>query len=267
MQLFCNSLMRQGGYCMTKLIKGNEDVNQANFLSWQKDALNAFSDKMKDREHLFPCIPATQSFSMGHLRYGFVGHPQNDQTSLELASLLKEFTINCKDYGKYTTLIIFFDTPQDLINNSSVEDFELLFWKQLNNLNELDEMDWPTHIPKDPSDHTWEYCFHGEQYFMYCATPKHEKRNSRNFPYMMMAITPRWVLQEFNKNEKYARKIKEQIRRRIDKYDDISIHSALNSYGNADNHEWKQYFLRDNDDTGLPQCPFLKSLMEKENKN
>ncbi|MFP3727792.1 YqcI/YcgG family protein, partial [Priestia filamentosa] len=106
---------------MTKLIQGNKDVSDANLLPWQEDALNAFSDKMKDKEHLFPCIPATQSFSMGHLRYGFVGHPKNYQTSLELASLLKEFTINCKKYGKYTTLIIFFDTPEHLIESSSVE--------------------------------------------------------------------------------------------------------------------------------------------------
>lgn len=63
---------------MTELIEGNKDACQINLSPWQKDALNAFSNKMKDKEHLFPCIPATQSFSLGHLRYGFVGHPQND---------------------------------------------------------------------------------------------------------------------------------------------------------------------------------------------
>lgn len=141
--------MMQGGYRMTNLIKGIEAAAQACLLPWQKDALNAFSNKMKDKEHLFPCIPA----SLGHLRYGFVGQPQYDQTSLELANLLKEFTINCRDYGKYTTLIVFFDTPQDLINNSSVEDFELLFWEQLNKLHDLDEKDWPIHISQNPSEH------------------------------------------------------------------------------------------------------------------
>jgi len=73
---------------------------------------------MKDRKYLFPCIPATQSFSLGHLRYGFVGHPESNQTSIELAGLLKEFTINCKDYGKYTTLIIFFETPRSMNGNT-----------------------------------------------------------------------------------------------------------------------------------------------------
>ncbi|MGA6840494.1 hypothetical protein [Priestia megaterium] len=57
------------------LFKDIEKVNQTHLLPWQNDALRAFSAKMKDREYLFPCIPATQSFSLGHLRYGFIGHP------------------------------------------------------------------------------------------------------------------------------------------------------------------------------------------------
>jgi FPC/CPF motif-containing protein YcgG len=135
---------------MMKLFKDIEKINQTHLLTWQNDALRAFSTKMKDREYLFPYIPATQSFSLGHLRYGFVGHPESNKTSIELAGLLKEFTINCKDYGKYTTLIIFFETPQNLITNSTVEDFELLFWNQLSNLNKLDEKDWPVIFLKTP---------------------------------------------------------------------------------------------------------------------
>ncbi|WP_367049325.1 hypothetical protein [Priestia megaterium] len=30
-----------------------------------------------------------------------------------------------------------------------------------------------------------------------------------------------------------------------------------------DNYEWKQYFLRD-DDTELPKCLFLRSMIDKE---
>lgn len=100
---------------------------------------------------------------------------------------------------------------------------------------------------------------------MYCATPKHEERKSRYFPYMMMAITPRWVLQKFNETERYAKKIKDQVRERIKKYDNAPVHSVLNSYGKIDNHEWKQYFLRD-DDSELPKCPFLRGLINKENQ-
>lgn len=77
---------------------------------------------------------------------------------------------------------------------------------------------------------------------MYCATPAHKNRMSRHFDVMMLAITPRWVLQEFNKTPSYARRIKAQVRERLAKYDSISIHPDLNTYGAEDNFEWRQYF-------------------------
>lgn len=78
----------------------------------------------------------------------------------------------------------------------------------------------------------------------------------------MLAITPRWVLQEFNKHEILAKSIKSQIRNRLENYDSIEIHTDLNSYENSDNYKWRQYFLRD-DETSLSHCLFQQIL----NKN
>jgi FPC/CPF motif-containing protein YcgG len=75
----------------------------------------------------------------------------------------------------------------------------------------------------------------------------------------MLAITPRWVLENFNASPTFAKKIKERIRKRLVNYDNIDIHPDLNSYGNENNYEWKQYYLRD-DDTALSKCPFHKLL-------
>jgi uncharacterized protein len=94
---------------------------------------------------------------------------------------------------------------------------------------------------------------------MYCATPAHTNRRSRHFDTMMLAITPRWVLQAFNKSEIRAKKIKDSIRKRLKNYDAIDVHRDLNRYGADDNYEWKQYFLRD-DDTALTRCPFHRLL-------
>ncbi len=46
-----------------------------------------------------------------------------------------------------------------------------MYWSLLNTTSCLDEMEWPTHIPNDPMENTWEFCFHNESYFVYCATP------------------------------------------------------------------------------------------------
>lgn len=226
---------------------------------WEKNTLEKFSAKMSDKERPFPCIPATIGFSMNHLRYGFVGDPRENPTIFELAELLCDFTEVSRRLGKYTSLIVFYNIAQDMKDTYSVEQFEQLFWQQLSELSAVDVIEWPEDIPIDPHDSIWEFCFHGEKYFMYCATPAHKNRRSRHFDTMMLAITPRWVLQEFNKSQTYAKNIKKQVRKRLTIYDSILVHPALNSYGADDNFEWKQYFIRD-DHTQLSTCPYHKLL-------
>jgi uncharacterized protein len=231
--------------------------NREDHSCWEQTAFVRFEEKMTDKSSPFPCIPATIGFSTNQLRYGFVGDPSEESTLFELASILKQYTEVSRKLGKYTSLIIFYKLTAEMKATYTVEQYEQLFWNHLSNLTALDEKEWPEGIKTDPHDSLWEFCFHGEKYFIFCATPAHSMRKSRHFPTMMLAITPRWVLKEFNSVEAYAPKIKKQIRNRLSKYDSISIHPALNSYGDQDNFEWKQYYLRD-DHTTLSKCPFHK---------
>jgi uncharacterized protein len=229
--------------------------NELNF--WEKAILGKFTERLENKGSPFPCIPATIGHSLDHFSYGFVSDPRKNESFGELAALLKEYTETSRHLGNFTSLIIFFETPAEMGKKYSVEDYEQLFWKQLNGLLQLDAQDWPKHIPVEPANPDWEFCFHGEQYFMYCATPAHKNRQSRYFPCFMLAITPRWVLTQFNSSPATARKIKAQIRKRLENYDSCPIHPDLNSYGKEDNFEWKQYFLREDEST-LRECPFHK---------
>lgn len=237
---------------------------------WQKEAFEAFEAKMNDTYKPFPCIPAVIGFTKNELRYGFVGDPREESSSLELGEMLTSYSEQYRSFGNYTSLIIFFKTPEELRNSYNAEQFEQLFWHQLSSLATLDNMEWPKHIPEDPHHSLWEFCFHGEQYFMYCATPAHKNRQSRYFPNMMFAITPRRVLQEFNKKPTFAERMKIKIRERLGNYDKTGIHPSLNTYGEIDNLEWKQYFLRDDESVPI-KCPYhrvLKALriQEKDKK-
>jgi uncharacterized protein len=243
----------------------NDPSTHNQLQEWEKYAIEKFSEKMKDKEHPFPCIPATQGFALNHLRYGFLGDPRKESSITELAHLLSEFTNHSKEYGNYTSLIVFFETPMDIKKTYTVEQFEQIFWEHLSGLARVDQVDWPEHIPTDPQNPLWEFCYHGEQYFMYCATPSHQNRKSRHFNVYMLAITPRWVLTEFGKSEDYAKKIRKQVRKRLEKYDTIDIHPDLNTYGKEDNYEWKQYFLHD-DESALSKCPFHRMMKEQQNK-
>jgi uncharacterized protein len=244
----------------------NEPSNKNQLRQWERLALEKFETKMKDKEHPFPCIPATQGFTLNHLRYGFLGDPRKDSSIMDLAQLLSTYTNLSKEYGPYTSLIVFFETPYDIKTTYSVEQFEQIFWKHLSGLAEVDQVSWPSHIPTNPHNPLWEFCYHGEQYFMYCATPSHQNRKSRHFDVYMLAITPRWVLTEFGKSEYYAKKIRTQVRKRLEHYDSIAIHPDLNTYGKEDNFEWKQYFLHD-DETALSKCPFHRMMKDQDNNS
>jgi uncharacterized protein len=245
-------------YLITK-----ENIHHVELEAWKKDAINKFDERMRDKERPFPCIPATLGYRLNRICFGFVSNHEKSITSEELAVLLKDYSSIYRSIGTYTSLIIFYEPSLESAGNPSVEQYEQLFWKQLIQLSKLDEVEWPCHIPANPMQSTWEFCFHGEQYFMYCATPSHINRNSRHFPYFMLAITPRWVLEKFTSSPLHAQKIKAKIRDRLTNYDSISIHPDLNTYGQKDNYEWKQYFLRD-DETTLSKCPFLKKSREQE---
>jgi FPC/CPF motif-containing protein YcgG len=234
----------------------NESIRQIPLESWKKDALDKFEEKMTNQHRPFPCIPATIGHQLNRFRYAFISKLDSSSSVEEFAEILKAYAESYRKIGAFTSLIIFYEPTQE---QYSVEQYEQFFWTQLNQVCEMDDVKWPSHIPTNPHDPLWEFCFHGEQLFVYCATPSHENRLSRYFPYFLIAVTPRSVLENFYSSTSRSLKIKEKIRERLADYDTIPIHPDLNSYGQNDNFEWKQYFLHD-DDTTLSKCPFHKYL-------
>lgn len=224
---------------------------------WQQSAYTDFAATVEDEANAFPCIPARTGFLSNHLRYSFIGDPREEQSIKTLAQCLKEYGKCSQTFGKYTTLAIFFKTPDDMLENFDVEDYRKLFWLVLNNLTKFDDCDWPEEIPTDPLHHEWEFCFNGQPYFISCATPAHKLRKSRHFSTLLMAFQPRWIFDEINDSTVLGRKLKNLIRQRISDYDAIPAHPDLKWYGQEDSYEWRQYFL--SDDHGSPsKCPFLR---------
>ncbi|WP_053365905.1 YqcI/YcgG family protein [Bacillus sp. FJAT-27245] len=236
-----------------------EEVARLEMEPWKKDAVQKFSVKMRDKDKPFPCIPATIAHRMGHIRFSFLPNPEVPDSVALLARALDEYAKNYRKFGNYTSLVLFYkDTNNE---PRSVEQYEQLFWAQLNECVRLDATQWPAHIPVDAGNPLWEFCFKGEPLFVYCGTPAHVNRQSRHFPYLMLAITPRSVLVEFNSSKARSAKIKDDIRNRLAAYDQAPIHPDLNTYGHNDNFEWKQYFLRD-DGSSLGSCPFHHFLIK-----
>lgn len=224
---------------------------------WQQTAYTSFSSMLADDDNTFPCVPARHGFLSNHLRFNFIGDPRELSSINDLANSLRIFGKCSRDAGKNTSLAIFLETPEDMIKNYNWEDYRKLFWSILNKLTTFDEKDWPEDIPTDPSHHKWEFCFDGEPYFVFCATPAHSLRKSRHFPSLFIAFQPRWVFEEINNSTDFGRKMKKLIRKRLVAYDGIPGHPDLKWYGQEDNHEWKQYFLSD-DASSTSKCPFMR---------
>ncbi|MEI5906940.1 YqcI/YcgG family protein [Bacillus spongiae] len=231
------------------------EQNMEKLTNWQQSAYNHFSEIMCDELHHYPCIPGKQAFDKGTLRFGFAQDPRSNTASEELADLLKQYGEISRDTGKYASLVVFFNSENIPEQNDGIEMYQQIFWSVLNRVHELDETSWPEGIAKDPYDHTWEFCFDGEPYFAFCATPAHRVRQSRHFPYFLIAFQPRWVFDDINSSTVFGKKLKKVIRERLIEYDEAEPHPSLKWYGQEDNYEWKQYFLTD-DDSSPSKCPF-----------
>ncbi|MFC9709621.1 YqcI/YcgG family protein [Paenibacillus sp. NPDC056933] len=242
---------------MSLLFSSSDMENEEVHLEvWKRDAYRLFSAKMSNREARFPCIPATKAFALGHLRYGFVASPGSESAGRTLSNIIKEYGQSSRSFGQYSSLVVFFEKEQEILD---VRRYEELFWGLLSQMRSLDDKSWPEGIPEDPEQPMWEFCFSDERYFVYCGTPAHTSRQSRYFPYFMLAMTPRWVLDIWNAQPQKAAAIAPKIRERLAAYDTVPAHPELKQYGAQGNLEYKQYFLRD-DDTSLSPCPFLRSL-------
>jgi uncharacterized protein len=224
---------------------------------WQQIAYRSFSSMVADDENTYPCIPARHGFLSNNLRFSFIGDPREDCSIKELADSLREYGKCSRHTGKYASLAVFFETPEDMLEDYDVENYRQLFWSVLNKVTTFDEMEWPEDIPTDPAHNKWEFCFNGEPYFCFCATPAHKIRKSRHFPSLLIAFQPRWVFEEMNDSTAFGRKMKKLIRKRIVEYDGIAGHPDLKWYGQEDNYEWKQYFISD-DESSPSKCPFMR---------
>ena len=143
-----------------------------------RKAITKLTEKMTDRYAKFPCIPAVQGHALNHFRYGFIHQGESQVAAEQLVARVRAriqglwalyFTCRHDRYGAW----------RDSLEGTQY--YERLFWL-LSRTTEYDTEPWPADLPEEPTDHLWEFCFAGEPYFVYCATPAHELRQSRSFP-------------------------------------------------------------------------------------
>nr|CTQ90771.1 hypothetical protein [Kibdelosporangium sp. MJ126-NF4] len=193
----------------------------------------------------------------GTLRFGFVEDMGDEASWGPLVDILTTYIDGYKQLGKDTSLIVFF-RPHD--ETHAITHYRERFWSVLRYLHERDPEPWPAEVPRDGDDPWWEFSFAGCPLFVVCNTPAHRQRRSRHSPGMLITFQPRWVFEGLEADSPRGAASRRVIRKRLGWFDDVEPSPVLGSYGDADNREWKQYFLPDTNADEGGRCPFQQGI-------
>lgn len=172
-----------------------------------------------------------------------------------LPRVLQRFLRGCGEApGERRNLTIFFepDTPP-----LSIDAYRERFWSFLAYLRAHDPLPWPPALPTDTEDAGWEFAFAGQGLFVFCAAPCYRRRRSRNLgPGMVLLMQPRSSFFGLDGHTAVGQAVRRVTRERLQAWDGMLPHADLGSYGDADNREWKQYMLPDDEQPLVGRCPF-----------
>lgn len=238
----------------TTLIHSAETI-RAHFApdSWQARFFESFHHDLSSKERTFPCTFGSLGSERGGLRFLFLEDFRSSKDIDQLAQTLLEYIGQYKSIDRMTSLVCFFNPAAKL---ETEQQYFKAFWNVLQELHERDSAPWPDGIPTDPNDPGWEFCFGGDTFFVVCNTPLHEHRLSRRAAGFYVTFQPRWVFEGITGDTKAGQAARRVIRKHLRNYDRIDLYPKLGNYGDADNHEWMQYFIPDRNETELTVCPF-----------
>lgn len=259
--------LSDGGH-LWNVLKGEINQSQANLLtkeevesrfessSWQALAYEDFKTAILARESgtkTFPCVYATMGYRAGDHRYVFLksDNPAEPQNIRRIAPALREYLSIARSLGPNTSLVII-AAPSD--KNKSVEEYNNTFWEMLRGLRIVDSEPWPQDVPESVESEKWTFCFNGEPVFPVMLTPAHAQRWSRHMSVPLIALQPKWVLDQLLSTPDKRQAATGKVRRLLKDFDQIDISPDLTSYGEEGTSEARQLCLLDKNETA--SCPY-----------
>lgn len=136
----------------------------------------------------------------------------------------------------------------------TVGEYNNRFWNLLRGLRIYDSEAWPEDVPAKTTDEHWTFCFNGEPLFPIALTPAHEKRRSRYASNFMIAMQPKWVIDNLMSTPEKRQSATSTVRGLLKKYDEVEISPDLSNYGDTGTSESRQLTLLDENETS--ECPY-----------
>jgi FPC/CPF motif-containing protein YcgG len=201
----------------------------------------------------FPCVYATMGYRANDHRYVFLesDDPSEPHNVRKVALALAEYLRISTSLGPNTSLVII-GAPSE--KQRTVEEHNRTFWDMLRGLRTCDPKAWPEDIPQDTEDANWTFCFNGESVFPVMLTPAHQERWSRHMSVPVIALQPKWVLDNLLRTPEKRKAAQSKVRSLLQKYDTIGISPDLTDYGAVGTSEVRQLCLQDKNES--VQCPY-----------
>lgn len=118
----------------------------------------------------------------------------------------------------------------------------------------MDSKQWPEEVPANTTDAHWTFCFNGEPLFPIALTPAQERRRSRYASNLVIAMQPKWVIDNLMSTPEKKKSATSTVRALLKDYDDIEISPDLTDFGALGASESKQLTLLDVNRTS--ECPY-----------
>lgn len=215
---------------------------------WLVRAWGEFRSNLADPE--YPCFFGGQALRANAIHHSYVEAEGSDH----LPHILRHFLHTRRDHPLANLAIFFEPLPEEGHSATFAR-----FWSTLTMLQEADaDATWEER-EADPDEPLWEFTFSGVQMFVVGISPSYRNRRSRNLgDCMIMLFQPRDVFDVSDSGPDAGSRARALIRKRLRLWDGIGHHVALGVYGDADNREWAQYFLPDDNHSPVGVCPMRR---------
>lgn len=223
---------------------------------WLPGAYQTFVRRLFDPEQDYPCYFGVRGQRHDNNWFWLVDNRRPNQYGVgALAVALGAFRARAWTGPVRQSLVVFIGPPDPA---PVLADHHSQFWRLLDDLTMSDPAPWPVDQPTDPVDPRWQWCFAGEPWFVFGASPAHTARRSRNLgPCLTIVFQTRRVFQGLGGNTARGQAAKAKVRRLLAASDLVPPHPHLGDANHSSTHKWRQYVLPDNDAVSpVDSCPF-----------
>jgi FPC/CPF motif-containing protein YcgG len=224
-------------------------------LEWLAEAYSTISEKLLDPALEYPCHFGVQGQQLGHNWFTAVDAGRPGYGVDTLAATLLAFRARAREGPRRQSLIAFVGPPEPAATLAAEH---ARFWALLGTLTARDPAPWPDAYPRDTTDPGWRWCFAGDPWFVFAASPAYRARRSRNLgPCLTVVFQTDRVFQGLAGTTTAGRAAKRVIRARLASYDLVPPHPHLGDQQLSSVHKWRQYALPDDQEILRPEgCPF-----------